>query len=1216
MQISIAAESNQASLPESQVFYRQAVQDSAGKSWRSLFNGKNFAGWKVVLKNQQPGEDPDKIFQAVDDTIHVYRDTPAGKTMPYGVLLTDREYCDYRLRFEYRWGEKKFAPRMRQKRDAGLLYHTIGAEKIWPTSVECQVQEGDTGDLYFVYTGGDSPVDASQKQFTDAASNGAYKTFGQPGKVTRVVKSQTRESDGWTTVEVVVRGDRALHLVNGQINNFCVNMKAFQKSPGKAIPLTSGRIAFQCECAEVLYRNIELLELAPDPQLSETTFTPADESPAPTKPLEPQAGLSAWKARDGFRVELMAAEPLTMDPVAIDWDADGRLWVVEMADYPNGLDGNGKPGGRIRVLENTNADSQYDKSTLFMDGLNFPNGIVAWNDGVIVTAAPEILYLADTDKDGVCDRKEVLFSGFHEGNQQLRMNGLRWGLDGWIYCASGSHASSYGGGTKIKSHRTGELFQIGSRDFRFHPTTGIVEPLSGPSQFGRNTDGWGNWFGVQNSFPLWHYVLEEKYLCRNPHMIAPEPRSLLTEANPRVYPISEIESRFHSHQQAGRFTSACSGMVYRDSLLFAEGDVSHSFTCEPVHNIIQHNLLTRQGVSFTMQRDSANDTVDFLASQDRWCRPVMVRTGPDGALWVVDMYRYVIEHPHWLPEAGKQAIAPYVRAGDGRGRIYRVVPEEGVVHPPLRLREQSTAALVELLDHTNGWIRDNAKRLLFETQDPALEAAIRDFLDLDHTPLGRLNALYVLHGIGETDEKILVKGLKDPSMPIRRHSLRMAERIADPSPELSQAIANLAQDPDPVIQLQLACSLGQWNQPFAVELMAKLLPQHLSSKWIRTALLSSLTSENIAAVALSISELPPEKEAVREVYREVMRMALALDVHEPLLRILSENSEETEDLARAMIAVDIVSRLSNVQKDNLPTQLIEAIPHVAESSRHVITSNTAPAWLKTLAIHTLFLVPDKLSSDLKLAAQILQPTVSSDLQKALICKLGEQSTPECCDVLLSGWSAYSPQMRRTILEEIASQPAWHDRFIQALRDRTLVAADIDLALQQRFLNHPAADQFRVYFHASVEPSNNTSIETGSVDQGDATQGRIVFQKNCSVCHRFRDEGGQVGPNLGSLTNRTPKNLLEAIVAPNKSVDSKYLNYLIATVDGRVISGIITNESDHSLTILRSNGESTAIFREDIEELQSTGKSLMPEGFGKSISHNNMADLVAYLMQQD
>lgn len=259
----VAVETEMPAPPTSEAFYQQAVQESKDKSWQPLFNGKNFDGWKIVLRNQKPGEDPEKIFQADAGAIHVYRDTPAGKAMPFGVLLTDREYSHYRLRFEYRWGEKKFAPRNDQIRDAGLLYHTIGPEKIWPTSVECQVQEGDTGDFYFVYTSGDCPVDSSQTKFQDAAAGGRFKSFGQAGKIARVIKSKTVETEGWNRVEVVVRGDRAVHLVNGQINNYTINMKAPEGDSQKMVPLTSGRIAFQCECAELLYRNIELIELAP-----------------------------------------------------------------------------------------------------------------------------------------------------------------------------------------------------------------------------------------------------------------------------------------------------------------------------------------------------------------------------------------------------------------------------------------------------------------------------------------------------------------------------------------------------------------------------------------------------------------------------------------------------------------------------------------------------------------------------------------------------------------------------------------------------------------------------------------------------------------------------------------------------------------------------------------------------------------------------------------
>lgn len=308
--------------------------------------------------------------------------------------------------------------------------------------------------------------------------------------------------------------------------------------------------------------------------------TPKTASP----PLSPAESLKKLHVPSGFRVELAAAEPLVLDPVAFDWDERGRLWVVEMADYPLGMDGKGKPGGRVRILEDTKGDGHYDKATLFADGLNFPNGILTWRDGAIITAAPEILFLRDTDGDGKADERRVLVSGLQEGNQQLRANGLRWGLDNWVHVAIGGHHGKYGVNTRLKSVRTGESVLVGSRDFRFRPDTGELEPQSGPTQFGRNRDNWGRWFGTQNSNPLWHYVLPDHYLRRNPHFGAAQTLvQLLTPPNPPVFPASPLEKRYHSFTQAGHFTSACAGMIYRDSVLFL-GIETHGFVCEPFHN--------------------------------------------------------------------------------------------------------------------------------------------------------------------------------------------------------------------------------------------------------------------------------------------------------------------------------------------------------------------------------------------------------------------------------------------------------------------------------------------------------------------------------------------------------------------------------------------------------------------------------------------------------
>ena len=347
------------------------------------------------------------------------------------------------------------------------------------------------------------------------------------------------------------------------------------------------------------------------------------------QPMEIDKAIQSIHVPVGYRVELVASEPLVRDPVAIDWGPDGRLWVVEMADYPLGMDGMGAKGGRVSFLQDTDSDGRYDKSTLFADGLSFPTGVLVWGNGILVTAAPEILYLEDTTGDGKADVQRTLYSGFLEGNQQLRVNGLRWGLDNWVYCASGSHHGGYGKDSKITALKTGIEYRVGSRDFRLRPDAGLLDPLSGTSQYGRVRDDWGSWFGVQNSYPLWHYVLADQNIRRNPHYAPPNPKhQVVTPANPPVYPASKLQKRYHSFSQSGRFTSACSPLIYRDDYLFERGAEQHAFTCEPFHNLVQHNVISEDGVSFKARHDMLGSKTDFFASEDRWCRPVMVRTDP------------------------------------------------------------------------------------------------------------------------------------------------------------------------------------------------------------------------------------------------------------------------------------------------------------------------------------------------------------------------------------------------------------------------------------------------------------------------------------------------------------------------------------------------------------------------------------------------------------
>jgi len=576
------------------------------------------------------------------------------------------------------------------------------------------------------------------------------------------------------------------------------------------------------------------------------TAVVATPPPPDSPPLSPSESLAKIHVHDGYRVELVASEPLTMDPVAIDWSADGRIWVVEMADYPLGMDGKGQPGGRVRVLEDTDGDGRYDKSTLFADALAFPTGLLTWRDGVIVTAAPDILFLRDTDGDGKADTREKLASGLTTGNQQLRANGLRWGLDGWVYGAAGGHHGEYGIGTKLRTRAGATL--VGSRDFRFRPDTGELEAESGPSQFGRNRDDWGHWFGTQNSRPLWHYVLPDHYLSRNPHIAAPDPRQqVVVPLNPKVWPASGLEKRFHSFNEAGHFTSACSGMIYRDELLFGKitpGEM-HAFTSEPFHNLVQRNLITDSGVSFTARRAPGEESSEFFASADRWCRPVMTRTGPDGALWVVDMYRYMIEHPDWLPKEGKTELLPHYRLGEERGRIYRVLPDGVAPRKIMRLDKLSTVELVAALDSPNEWQRDKAHMMLAWRNDKSAVPLLEKLAAECANPLARLHAL----SLTETPAAVL-QALGDKHPGVRENALRIAGKLA--APEIIAAATKLVDDPDTKVRLQLAFTLGEWKDAAAGDALARLAVRDCTEPFIVAAVLSSAVphartlSENIA----------------------------------------------------------------------------------------------------------------------------------------------------------------------------------------------------------------------------------------------------------------------------------------------------------------------------------------------------------------------------------
>ena len=579
-----------------------------------------------------------------------------------------------------------------------------------------------------------------------------------------------------------------------------------------ALPVIAG--------SEAKFENKELIAGGKRIPFSELLRMPG---PAPKSAEE---SLKALHVAKGYEVKLIASEPLVQDPVFVDWDAKGRLWVVEMGDYPfapgettkDGKVGQGKVSdlqqGRIKILEDTNGDGVMDKATLFLDGLKHPTGLAFWKGGVFVSAIPDIFYAEDTDGDGKCDKREVWFSGFTAGNPQHLVNGFCWGLDGWFHGANGDS------GGKIKAMKTGKEYDLSANDFRFDPKTGEFALEAGRSQYGKWRDDYGNWFGNNNVVWAWHYWLPLDDLKRNPDLAI---KSLREETNTdkRIYPVSPKVRRFNQQSTAGTLTSGCSPMPAR-SPFFPDT----MFICEPANNLVHREVIDYSGTLIKTHRHADDVESEFLASEDNWFRPSMARCGPDGALYVVDMYRLILEHPEWIP--AEIVKATNVRAGEDRGRIYRVTPinDLGILESTgWHLDRDQRVHLQQGETYDGQGIPPRNQHLFDAHESYKIAAALSTWIEVLWTKA-------VLNDLDEPSELAAL----DPNcddMFVLINALRLVSTVKSRS-----AIPNhgaLVAFPAPSVRLQLALTAGALPEPHRYDILEQLIKNNASDPYILTA---------------------------------------------------------------------------------------------------------------------------------------------------------------------------------------------------------------------------------------------------------------------------------------------------------------------------------------------------------------------------------------------
>jgi putative membrane-bound dehydrogenase-like protein len=981
-------------------------------------------------------------------------------------------------------------------------------------------------------------------------------------------------------------------------------------------------------------------------------------------PLSPAESLKSFTLKPGFDLELVANEPNIADPVAISFDEKARMYVVEMIDYSEQSE---EQLGIIKLLEDKDGDGFYETSSRFATGLSWPTAIACYNQGVFVGAAPDILFLKDTDGDGIADINKKVFTGFGRGNVQGLVNSFRWGLDNRLY-----GQTSVSGGQIISSAHPGDKpINLSGRDFSFDPENLDIRIECGGGQHGMTFDDYGNRFTCHNSDNLQAFLYQYRYeLAKQLMPLPPSRRSIAADgAQANVFRTSPVEpwrilrTKLRvsgvapgllegGGRPSGYFTSATGVTIYTGNQM--PDLYGQAFIADVGSNLVHRKRLTRDGVGWKGERVDVES--EFIASSDTWFRPVQFANAPDGCLYVLDFYREVIEHPQSLPDSIKRHLD--LTNGRDKGRIYRLRDARRPVQYRHDLSSYSIDQLIETLNHPNGWHRETARRLLWSklsmdlstSESQASLAKIelvttkreKNLSEQGRAGEGGLDGLALL-ALARWIPSDLRFWLGHQDSNVRTAAIRLLESMAIDHSELRKRLYEMAADADIGVRFQLALSMSllpNEKEEFTERRIAirSLLDQMTLDPAYQAAVGNLIEPHAVSFMHEYLSELtlisgagqgsaaqpvnPSSMGASYEVLGYCFTSVASVDGLKDFDRtwggiVASSNKDLTSRLLRGML--DGLSEKRGFTADSLSEYpaLRDSVARLVESSIACIENSQCTLEDRIHAIPVIKWANEQVALTSYLS--LLRPIYPVELQEKALEGLSSYQAPSIASGILERYPALTLAMRGRAIDLLIRRPVWLGELLDHLEQGRIKWDDFSTSQRTALRNHSnqnVRDRVAGYFETTdTDRSKIVSQYQKALSlPGNTTTGKELFAKLCSACHKADNIGYEVGPNLTAFRYRGPEAILQNVLDPNREVNPMYLSYNIITEDETTISGMIESESTEVVNLTRGGEYRDAIPRSKIAEMKSSRVSIMPEGFENQLDQQAMADLLAFLMQ--